>query len=196
MNKKTLLLPLIIIIVLLTVFIGLIIKAKPEEQIVNLKAKDLSLLKIEKVGQSVSEGVTSDKYAFKTKDNSVIQIGTERHSPPKPYIQMDKWDGEVSLKVRMPFETGDNPTVVGDKLRYSTIDKSQAASSNLIPIANAQTPAQPKVDINIYPKPADKQNEDGGVEFDTILYEKPASNQIVFPIETTFCSTSILFLVK
>jgi hypothetical protein len=81
----------------------------------------------------------------------------------------------------MPFETGDNPTVIGNKLRYSTADKPFA--KGLFPIANAQTPASPRVDIDIYPKPVDQQNEDGGVEFDTIFYKKPIDNQIIFPIE-------------
>jgi hypothetical protein len=155
-----------------------------------IRVENLSLLKIAPAGKTVSKGVASDVYAFKTKDNGVIQIGTERHSPPKPYLKMDKWDGEVSLKVQMPFETGDNPTVIGNKVRYSTADRPTAAlqgetlQSYLLPVANAQTTAQPRIDIDIYPKPADEQNEDGGVEFDTILYEKPASNKIVFPIET------------
>jgi len=95
--------------------------------------------------------------------------------------------GEISFKIRMPFETGDNPTVIGDKLRYSTADKPVALNSwqKLIPISFAQTAtSSSKVDIDIYSKQPDSQNEDGGVEFNTILYAKPATSQIVFPIET------------
>jgi hypothetical protein len=152
-------------------------------QIPEIKAKNLSLLKIAPAGKTVSKGVASDVYAFKTKDNGVIQIGTERHSPPKPYLKMDKWDGEVSLKVQMPFETGDNPTVIGNKVRYSTADRNNDLGFKIYDFPKARA-EEPRVDIDIYPKPADEQNEDGGVEFDTILYEKPASNKIVFPIET------------
>ena len=200
MKRKILLVPLIIIVVLLSVFVVLAVRVKPDKvvqtkdvQPVEAKAGDLPELKIAAVGKSVSEGAVSQVYAFKTKDNSVIQIGTERHSPSKPYLKMDKWDGEVSLKIRMPFETGDNPQVIGNKLRYSTADalasQGQALRSwvlsHLFPAANAQAPTQPRVDIEIYPKLADSQNENGGVEFDTILYEKPSTNQIVFPLETT-----------
>ena len=110
MKRKILLVPLIIIVVLLSVFVVLAVRVKPDKvvqtkdvQPVEAKAGDLPELKIAAVGKSVSEGAVSQVYAFKTKDNSVIQIGTERHSPSKPYLKMDKWDGEVSLKIRMPF---------------------------------------------------------------------------------------------
>jgi hypothetical protein len=180
MNKK-----LTIFIFLIAIGLGvfwLINRSKTGK----LNPENLSLLKIAKVGTSVSEGVTSDKYAFKTKDNGIVQIGTERHSPPKPYIALDKWGGEISLKLRMPFETGDNPTVIGNKLRYSTADKNKDLGLKIFdfPKADAQTAtSSPRVDIDVYPKPIDQQNEDGGVEFDTIFYEKPTTSQIVFPIE-------------
>lgn len=173
MNKK-----LIVFTILIAVIgFGILFLVKPEvnvnpPQAVEVKAGNLQELKIAAVGKAVSEGVVSEKYAFKTKDNSVIQVGTERHSPPKPYITLDKWDGEVSLKIRMPFETGDNGTIIGDKVRYSTADNPLVKETD------------PRVDIDIYPKLADAQHEEGGVEFDTILYEKPAINKIEFALET------------
>ena len=60
----------------------------------------------------------STKFTIKSLNEDVIEIGTERHSPPKPYVQLSKWDGEALLKVSIPFETGDNPEQIGDKLRY------------------------------------------------------------------------------
>jgi len=40
-----------------------------------IKAKDLSVLRISPVGKSISGGVTSDNYAFKTKGDNVIELG-------------------------------------------------------------------------------------------------------------------------
>jgi len=146
--------------------------------------------------------VDSTTYAFKTLDDGLIEIGTEKHSPPQPYLILNKWDGEVSLKVTIPFITQDEPIVEGNKLRYSTIatQNSKNASwwqriiSKSLVIAKEN---QPQVDIEFYPREPEEitetingeehtftQNEQGGVEFDTILYEKPEQNQIVFPIET------------
>ena len=87
---------------------------------------------------------------------SVIEIGTERHSPPKPHLKLEKWQGEVSLKVGIPFETGEKPVVIGNKIRYSTADKPlvqniwwQKILSNFS--VSAQD-SQPKVAIDFYPK--------------------------------------------
>jgi hypothetical protein len=131
------------------------------------KKDELKELEINQVDQTT--------YAFKTLDGNLIEIGTERHSPPKPYLKLNKWDNEVSLKVKIPFDTDENPEKIGNKLRYSS----------------------DKIDVEFYPKKPEevtetingqtfsfKQNEGGGVEFDTILYEKPESNILEFPIET------------
>jgi len=168
----------------------------------NLTTQALSLNIKEKPEHLKITDMGNNKYELKTLDNSVIKIGTEKHSFSEPYINLTKWDGEVSLKIGIPFETGNAPQIIGDKLRYSTADKPlakkslwQKISEKLFGVKVGDN--QPKIDIDIYSRQPEKiketingkeyaftQNEQGGIEFDTILYEKPNTNQIIFPIET------------
>ncbi|KPJ71314.1 hypothetical protein AMJ50_02350 [Parcubacteria bacterium DG_74_3] len=140
-------------------------------------------------------------FAFKTLDNNLVEIGIEKHSPPQPYLKLNKWDNEVYLKVGIPYITSENPILVGNKIRYSTIGNKQTINNSLWQRIFSKSSVQakenqPKVNIEFYPREPQEiteeiagthtftQNEQGGVEFDTILYEKPETNQIIFPIET------------
>ncbi|HLC22261.1 MAG TPA: glycosyltransferase, partial [Candidatus Nanoarchaeia archaeon] len=121
--------------------------------------------------------VNETTYGMKSLDGSIIEVGTERNSPPQPYVKLHKWDGEASLKVEIPFFTTEIPEVVDKKLRYYGEG----------------------VGIDFYPKEPEKgkeldelgnehpyvMNEEGGIEFDTILYKKPISNTIEFSIQTS-----------
>ncbi|RLI91232.1 MAG: hypothetical protein DRO95_04750, partial [Candidatus Altiarchaeales archaeon] len=128
---------------------------------------NLEELKIKQIG--------SDKFAFKSLSRDLIEIGEERHSPPQPYLKLNKWDGEVSLKVEVPYGRGAIRILEQNKLKY----------------------VSHKYDVNFYPKEPEeiteeiagrnhtfKINEKGGVEFDVILKEKPDSNIFEFPIKT------------
>jgi len=121
--------------------------------------------------------VDDNKYVFKSLSNDVIEIGSERHSPPMPYLKINKWDGEVSMKVNVPYVREDYPTETKDnKLVWSDDD----------------------YDVKFYPKepeeikllgPDGKDrtftiNDGGGVEVDLVLKEKSASNVFTFPIQT------------
>ncbi len=117
-------------------------------------------------------------YSFKTLDNEIVEVGTESHSPPQPYLKLNKWQGEGHLRVDIPYQTTEKPKQVGNKLRYKSIDG--------------------KTEIDFYVKEPEEIteigsdgkertftiNSNGGVEFDTILHEKPKTNKLEFPIQT------------
>jgi hypothetical protein len=195
--KKTLNILFITILILLPfVFIGFLAyrnsqdKEKSSEpltldtsQAALTPKRDLNNLKIEKVTPQKQIETTgtapnpnANIYTLKSLDNDIVEIGTERHSPPKPYLKMTKWDSEVSLKVSIPFNTGDNPEERDGKLVYKGDKKSVEFYSRK---PEEVTEKDSKGNEHIF-----TINEDGGVEFDTILEEKPTTNSISFPIET------------
>jgi hypothetical protein len=120
--------------------------------------------------------VNPTTYGFKSLEGDLIEIGTEKHSPSQPYLKLEKWEGEVSLKVDVPYGKESAGILNENKLTYSNH----------------------KYDVQFYPKEPEEIiekdnlgneyrftiNEQGGVEFDTILKEKPESNVFEFPIET------------
>ena len=91
-------------------------------------------------------------------------------------MKLNRWNGEVSLKIIIPYGEKSTPTLKENVLLFSS----------------------PKYEVLFYPKEPEEiverggenreykfiQNENGGVEFDTILKEKPNSNILEFPIET------------
>lgn len=130
--------------------------------------------------------VKKDFYAFKTKDGNPIKISRERDS--EPYLQLEKWEGEVSLKVKIPFKTRGSAVLKDNRLVYSTNPSQNFAQekgifSSLFAFAKSFSQKQneePRIDFNFYPR----ESEDGGIEFDAVLYEKPKSNKLIFPMET------------
>jgi len=120
--------------------------------------------------------IKPDIFAFKSLSEEIIEIGEERHSPPQPYLKLNKWGGEVTLKVHVPYVQGGEKSMDGNKIKWTS----------------------EKYDAEFYPKEpqeiTDKDsqgneytytiNEDGGIEFDLILKEKPESNIFEFPMET------------
>lgn len=116
------------------------------------------------------------KYAIRSLKQDVIEIGTERHSPPKPYLKLNKWEGEATLKVSIPYNTSETPEEIDGKLRCT----GDGVKVDFYPKAPQEiTEKDSKGNEHKY-----TINEEGGVEFDTILDTKPADNKIVFPIET------------
>jgi|GEM_PF-2512163 len=119
--------------------------------------------------------IKPDKFAFKSLSGDLIEIGEQRHSPPQPYLKLNKWNGEVFLKVDVPYGRDAVKILEQNNLKY----------------------VNHKYDVEFYPKEPEKItekiagknysftiNSEGGVEFDVILKEKPDSNVFEFPIET------------
>ena len=114
-------------------------------------------------------------YAFKSLDGDVIEIGSERHSPPQPYLRLNRWDGEASLKVDVPYVEQNVPDFFDNRLKWSN--------------DAYEVDFYPKEPADISEEIAGKEfrfmiNENGGVEFDLILKEKPDTNVFRFPIES------------
>ncbi len=114
--------------------------------------------------------VEPDKFAFMSLSGDLIEIGEEKHSPPQPYLKLNKWGGEVSLKVDVPYGKNGEKSLAQNRLRW----------------------ANHKYDVEFYPREPEEIeekgykftiNEQGGVEFDVILKEPPESNIFEFPIE-------------
>ena len=142
-----------------------------EKKVPNLTFDEIQSLKIYKKSDS-------ETYALKTLSNDLVEIGTETHLLPQPYLKINRWDGEVSLKVRIPFATNgypENIENIGNKLKYS----SDKVAIDFYPIEPEEISEVINGEVYRF-----EQNEYGGVEFDTILYEKPETNEIIFPIET------------
>ena len=127
------------------------------------KALNLSCLEELKIKE-----VEPDRFAFKSLSGDLIEIGEERHSP---YLRLHKWDGEVSLKVDVPYGKNGEKSLTQNRLRW----------------------ANHKYDVDFYPREPEEIeenghkftiNEEGGVEFDVILKERPESNIFEFPIES------------
>ena len=154
-----------------------LVSATPQRDLNNLKIeKEITPQQQQTVVTGSTQPVVSNKYTLKSLTNDVVEIGTERHSPPKPYLKLTKWDGEVSLKVTIPINTTDNPVENGNTLVYQGDKQSVEFLS--------RTPQQITEKDSYGNDHTFTINEDGGVEFNTILSEKPTSNSISFPLET------------
>ncbi|MCX6224754.1 MAG: hypothetical protein NTV01_08400 [Bacteroidia bacterium] len=130
-----------------------------------------------------NSGSADPVYSLKSLDSNLIEIGVQRHSPPQPYLKLNKWDGEASLKVHMPFVVDDAaPSYQNGKMTYRGKDKTTDKSVDVEFYAK-----QPEKIVETDSQGGDRTytiNENGGVEFDTIIYEKPETNSIVYPMET------------
>jgi len=62
--------------------------------------------------------IQADKYAFKSLAEDLTEIGEEKHSPAQPYLKLNKWDGEVSLKVDIPYAKNEVKTLAENKLKW------------------------------------------------------------------------------
>jgi len=123
------------------------------------------------------KAISNDKFVFKSLSNDVIEIGVETHSPPMLYLKLNKWDGEVSLKINVPYVRKEEPDRFG---------------------ANEVVWGNEKYDVKFYPKEPEEIkeidskgnertftiNDEGGVEFDLVLKKKPETNVFTYPIET------------
>jgi len=174
----------VVTFIIFVVNIGSNNMASQRQQITVIKAKDLSVLKISAVGKSVSGGVTSDNYAFKTKGNNVIELGIKGHSSvsskqgiinslikiakasddvSSPYFKADKWDGESNFS--LTFNDAGNFNVI--------LNNGTAISED----SNYKFEFAP-VDI--------KQgfNDEGGLDVSITLKKAPPGNQLSFSYDS------------
>lgn len=97
------------------------------------------------------------------KDKIEVEIGDSKDLTKfQPQAKIMRWDNEVNLSVRYKDEDKSEPRVasVGGVVRWVKPDK----------------------EVRVYEKP--EVGEDGGIELEVILHEKPESNVVLFSIET------------
>jgi len=119
--------------------------------------------------------INPNKYEFKTLDGSFIEIGSEEHSPPMPYVKLNKWDGEVSLRLDVPYVRKDNP----DKLKNNKLVWSNDEYDVVFYPKSPQQISGIDSKGEIHPYTI---NEEGGVEFDLVLKEKPVADKFDFSL--------------
>ena len=60
-----------------------------------------------------------EEYSIKTLSNDLVEVGVDNHSQ-NPYLKLNKWDGEVSLKINIPYQVTGKPVNENNKLVYTT----------------------------------------------------------------------------
>lgn len=137
---------------------------QPKEQELYPDVQNPEELKTIKEKYEIAGSVLTMK--SKDKDGVKTVVGKEDSREFLPELTLSRWDGEVSLRVAA--DVSDTPAesrhlaAEGNKIKFET----------------------PKNDYHFYDRAPDFQNPEGGYEIDTILKEKPASNKIVFSLET------------
>src|SRR5271157_947341 len=139
-----------------------------------------------KLDYGVVKSAGNAAYAFKTSEHTEVEVGDPSSEQFTPKLSLFKWNREVHLKL-YPSQ---------DLLRNAQIQQAEQSQQSLS--AQKQSVALPTtsltqnqikhsagaVDYRFYPLDPAEQMEDGGVEFEFTLNQKPDCNSFVFSIET------------
>lgn len=96
------------------------------------------------------------------RDRIELEIGDAKQPDFKPQIKIKRWDNEVNFSLRAEEDPNAVVGVDKNKIRYKAKD----------------------YEVNIYELDPDDVNEDGGVEFEWVVPEKPKSNVLIATIQT------------
>lgn len=120
-------------------------------------------------------------YSFKTSEHTEVEVGDPQAEQFLPKLALYKWNREVMFKL--------HPSP--DLLRISQSQQDPQNLQSAKPAAPTTSLDQNQimhsagpVDYRFYPLDPAEQMEDGGVEFEFTLNQKPDGNVFVFPIET------------
>ena len=83
---------------------------------------------------------------------------------------------DIYFKVGIPFTATEDAFLAKNKVSYNSDDVSVEFYPKRPEMTNEEDINGNKYETTI--------NEDGGIEFDTILHKKPISNKIIFPIDS------------
>jgi len=100
-------------------------------------------------------------YEVEMPSGDKVEIGDREAIDFKPHLKLNHWGGECFVKVGLPTTEKVTPIVEAGKVKW----RGQ------------------KVKARFYPLEPTTQNELGGFEFEIVLKEKPATNQIVLDID-------------
>jgi len=104
--------------------------------------------------------------AAKDQNSVRATVGDALASDFRPKLNLSRWDGEVSFSV--------GHDLAGISLAQRTYSK----------IGDVYQLDTPLLTFKFYETPPDAQNEDGGIEFEIVLKQKPPTNALVLPIQT------------
>lgn len=112
---------------------------------------------------------SSTEYIIPKKDNHSkveVEIGDVKQPIFYPQVKIKNWDNETNFSVRLNEDvTGSTNELKGSIINWKSADQ--------------------KKEVNIYELDASSPEfEDGGLEFEIILYERPINNIVTFSIET------------
>ena len=105
-----------------------------------------------------------------------VEIGDRKSAHFKPHLKLNRWGGECFIKVGLPTAEKITPIVKAGRVQW----RGQKVETHFYPL-------EPRTVIVKDKEGRDRQftqNELGGFEFEIILKEKPATNQVVLNIET------------
>lgn len=96
-----------------------------------------------------------------------VEIGDREAVDFKPYLKLNRWDGESFIKVSLPTTAHSSPVIEGERVRWLEPD-----------LEACFYPLEPTV-IDGF-----TQNQRGGFEFEILLKENPSTNRIILDIDT------------
>ncbi|GAI91778.1 unnamed protein product, partial [marine sediment metagenome] len=105
-----------------------------------------------------------------------VEIGDRESTNFKPHLKLNRWGGECFIKVGLPTTEKITPVVEAGKVKW----RGRKVEAHFYPL-------EPKTVITKDNKGRDRQfdqNELGGFEFEVVLKEKPATNEINLDFET------------
>jgi len=105
--------------------------------------------------------INSTTFEVELSGGDKVEIGDKEAVDFKPHLKFNRWGGECFIKMGLPTTEKVTPIVEAGKVKW---------------IGN-------KVDAHLYPLEPTTMNELGGFEFEIVLKEKPATNEIVFDFE-------------
>ena len=109
---------------------------------------------------SVENNTLKQEVKSNPKDRISLEIGDSKQPDFKPQVKIMRWDNEINFSIRAQEDPNAIVEIDKEKIKY---------------IAD-------KYEIHLYDKP--DTSEDGGVELEWVLKEKPASNILTATIQT------------
>src|SRR5271157_2105084 len=142
-----------------------------------------------KLDYGVVKSAGNAAYAFKTSEHTEVEVGDPSSEQFTPKLSLFKWNREVHLKL---YPSQDLLRNAQTQQAEQDLQSQQSLSATKQSVALPTTSLDQNqikhsagtVDYRFYPLDPAEQMEDGGVEFEFTLNQKPDRNSFVFPIET------------
>jgi len=127
------------------------------------------------VDKAEIKSINDSTYEVEMPSGDKVEIGDKEAVDFKPSLKLNRWDGECFIKLGLPTADKITPVVEVGKVKW----RGQKMETHFYPL-------EPKVVATKDKDGRDRQfgqNELGGFEFEIVLKEKPATNQIALDIQ-------------